>query len=70
MDNSQSITTAQSNAAALQTAQVFNSMQALETFGNYIFQSNMFGARNPAEGYIREGHRGYSLALLLVPGSH
>ena len=48
----QAITTAQPNAAALQTAQVFNSMQALETFGNYIFQSNMFGARNPAEGFV------------------
>lgn len=52
MDNSQAITTAQPNAAALQTAQVFNSMQALETFGNYIFQSNMFGVRNPAEGFV------------------
>jgi len=51
-DTSQAITTAQPNAAALQTAQVFNSMQALETFGNYIFQSNMFGARNPAEGFV------------------
>lgn len=48
----QAITTAQPNAAALQTAQVFNSMQALETFGNYIFQSNMFGVRNPAEGFV------------------
>lgn len=52
MDNSQAITTAQPTATALQTAQVFNSMQALETFGNYIFQSNMFGARNPAEGFV------------------
>ena len=52
MDNTQAITTTQPNAAALQTAQVFNSMQALETFGNYIFQSNMFGARNPAEGFV------------------
>lgn len=51
-DTSQAITTTQPNAAALQTAQVFNSMQALETFGNYIFQSNMFGARNPAEGFV------------------
>ena len=48
----QAITTAQPNAAALQMAQVFNSMQALETFGNYIFQSNMFGVRNPAEGFV------------------
>jgi hypothetical protein len=51
-DTSQAITTTQPNAAALQTAQVFNSMQALETFGNYIFQSNMFGARNPAAGFV------------------
>lgn len=52
MDTTQAITTAQPTATALQTAQVFNSMQALETFGNYIFQSNMFGARNPAEGFV------------------
>lgn len=52
MQQTQAITTTQPNAAALQTAQVFNSMQALETFGNYIFQSNMFGARNPAEGFV------------------
>lgn len=37
---------------ALQTAGVFNSMQALEQFGQYIYQSNMFGARNPAEGFV------------------
>lgn len=48
----QAITTTQPTTTALQTAQVFNSMQALETFGNYIFQSNMFGARNPAEGFV------------------
>ena len=42
----------QTTTTALQTAGVFNSMQALEAFGNYIFQSNMFGARNPAEGFI------------------
>ena len=52
MDTTQAITTAKTTATALQTAQVFNSMQALETFGNYIFQSNMFGARNPAEGFV------------------
>jgi hypothetical protein len=42
----------QTTTTALQTAGVFNSMQALEQFGQYIFQSNMFGARNPAEGFI------------------
>lgn len=45
-------TTATTQTTALQTAGVFNSMQALEQFGQYIFQSNMFGVRNPAEGFI------------------
>ena len=45
-------TTTTTQTTALQTAGVFNSMQALEQFGQYIFQSNMFGARNPAEGFI------------------
>lgn len=48
----QAITTAQPNAAALQTAQVFNSFEALEKLGTYIYQSGMFGVRNPAEGFI------------------
>lgn len=42
----------QTTTTALQTTGIFNTMQALETFGQYIFQSNMFGARNPAEGFI------------------
>lgn len=48
----QAITTTQPNAAALQTAQVFNSFEALEKLGTYIYQSGMFGVRNPAEGFI------------------
>lgn len=48
----QAITTTQPNAAALQTAGVFRTFDALEKFGNYIYQSNMFGARNPAEGFV------------------
>jgi hypothetical protein len=51
-DTSQAITTTQPNAAALQTAGVFGTFDALEKFGNYIYQSNMFGARNPAEGFV------------------
>lgn len=45
-------TTATTQTTALQTTGIFNTMQALEAFGQYIFQSNMFGARNPAEGFI------------------
>ena len=52
MDTTQAITTAQPTAAALQTAQVFNSFEALEKLGTYIYQSGMFGVRNPAEGFI------------------
>lgn len=51
-DTSQAITTTQPNADALQTAQVFNSFEALEKLGTYIYQSGMFGVRNPAEGFI------------------
>lgn len=52
MDNSQAITTTQPTTTALQTAQIFNSFEALEKLGTYIFQSGMFGVRNPAEGFI------------------
>lgn len=52
MDTTQAITTAQPNAAVLQTGGVFGTFDALEKFGNYIFQSNMFGVRNPAEGFV------------------
>ena len=52
MDTMQAITTTQPNAIALQTAGVFGTFDALEKFGNYIFQSNMFGVRNPAEGFV------------------
>ena len=45
-------TTTTTQTTALQTTGVFNSMQALEAFGDYIYKSNMFGARNPAEGFI------------------
>ena len=48
----QALQTTTTQTTALQTAGVFNTMQALEAFGQYIFQSNMFGVRNPAEGFI------------------
>lgn len=46
------MTQALQTTTTTQTTGVFNSMQALEQFGQYIFQSNMFGARNPAEGFV------------------
>lgn len=52
MDTTQAITTAQPTTTALQMAQVFNSFEALEKLGTYIYQSGMFGVRNPAEGFI------------------
>lgn len=51
MDTTQAIT-AQPTSTALQAGGVFGTFDALEKFGNYIFQSNMFGARNPAEGFV------------------
>ena len=45
-------TTTQPTTAALQTGGVFGTFDALEKFGNYIWQSKMFGARNPAEGFV------------------
>lgn len=52
MDTTQAITPTQPTTTALQAGGVFGTFDALEKFGNYIFQSNMFGVRNPAEGFV------------------